>query len=187
MGNFTFSRQRLHDVIVIQPRVFRDGRGQFSETYSLAAFAQAGIDVTFVQDNQSLSLKAGTIRGLHFQTSPHAQAKLVRVLAGVIFDVAVDLRRSSPSYGQWCAACLSAEGGEQMFVPRGFAHGFCTLADNTLVSYKVDNYYEPQSESGLIWSDPDLAIDWPAEAQPVILSDKDQALPDFRTFRSPFE
>ena len=127
MGNFTFCRQKLSEVIVIEPRLFRDARGHFCETYSQAEFNAAGIAASFVQDNQSLSLKTGTVRGLHFQTPPYAQAKLVRVLAGSIYDVAVDLRRSSPDFGKWCAARLSAEGGEQMFIPRGFAHGLDIL------------------------------------------------------------
>ncbi|MBM3608831.1 MAG: dTDP-4-keto-6-deoxy-D-glucose epimerase, partial [Alphaproteobacteria bacterium] len=125
--------------------------------------------------------------GLHFQVPPKPQAKLVRVLAGAIFDVAVDIRRSSPTYGRWCGATLTAEGGEQLYVPRGFAHAFCTLEPGTLVAYKVDGYYAPDCDAGLIWNDPGIAIVWPEQASAPVISDKDAKLPRFRDFQSPFE
>ena len=129
-----------------------------------------------MQDNQAFSARKGTIRGLHFQAAPHAQAKLVRVLRGAIFDVAVDVRQGSPTYGQWAGATLTAEVGEQLFVPRGFAHGYCTLTDDTELFYKVDGLYAPQTEGGVLWNDPDLAIAWPLDGEPM-LSEKDRVLP----------
>ncbi|HWG05265.1 MAG TPA: dTDP-4-dehydrorhamnose 3,5-epimerase [Beijerinckiaceae bacterium] len=186
MANFTRRALAIPDVILVEPRKFSDPRGFFMETYSAPAFREFGIDCTFVQDNQSLSTRRGTLRGLHFQTPPHAQAKLVRVLRGSIFDVAVDLRVGSPSYGQWCAATLTASGGEELFVPRGFAHGFCTLEANVEVAYKVDDIYVPDCDSGLVWQDATLAIDWPIAADEIIVSDKDGKLPAFTGFSSPF-
>jgi dTDP-4-dehydrorhamnose 3,5-epimerase len=142
--------------------------------------------VHFVQDNQSFSIGKGTIRGLHFQLPPAAQAKLIRVLRGSIFDVVVDLRLESPTFGQWIAKEISAEGGEQIFVPRGLAHGFCTLEPNTEVAYQVDSYYSPGFESGIIWNDPSLNIPWPAGPNEAILSDKDRQLGTFKDLASPF-
>ncbi len=186
MENFTFESLAIPSVTLVQTRKFDDTRGYFVETFNQMDFAQAGIRCNFVQDNQSLSIRAGTIRGLHFQVPPHSQAKLVRVLVGSVFDVAVDLRRSSPSFGRWCAATLTAEQGNQLFVPRGVAHAFCTLEPNTQVAYKVDDYYAPECEAGLLWNDPDLGIDWPVEARQVAISKKDAALPRFADFESPF-
>ncbi len=160
MGNFASERLSIPDVIVVRVRKFADSRGHFLETFRQSDFAAMGIGCEFVQDNQAFSAQAGTIRGLHFQTPPHAQAKLVRVLRGAVYDAAVDLRQGSPTYGKWCGARLTAEGGEQIFVPRGFAHGYCTLEPDTVVAYKVDAYYAPQSEAGLMWNDPDIGIDW---------------------------
>ena len=136
----------------------------------------AGLAHDFVQDNQAFSARKGTVRGLHFQQAPHAQAKLVRVLKGAIFDVAVDIRQGSATYGQWVGATLTAEGGEQILVPRGFAHGYCTLTDDCELFYKVDGQYAPETEGGIIWNDPDLAIDWGFGGE-VTLSDKDKVLP----------
>ena len=153
MGNFSSERLSIADVIVVRVRKFADSRGHFLETFRKADFAEMGVDCEFVQDNQAFSAQTGTIRGLHFQVPPHAQAKLVRVLRGAVYDAAVDLRRGSPTYGKWCGARLTADGGEQIFVPRGFAHGYCTLEPDTVVAYKVDSYYAPQSEAGIIWSD----------------------------------
>jgi len=170
----------ISSVKLITPKRFGDSRGYFSEVYSKRDLAAAGIPDEFVQDNVSLSAKAGTIRGLHFQKPPHAQAKLVRVLRGRILDVAVDMRRSSPTYGQHVAVELSSENGAQLYVPVGFAHAFCTLEPDTEVIYKVSSYYAPQSDAGVIWSDPDLAIQWPVEAANVVLSDKDASLPYLR-------
>lgn len=186
MSNFTFAPLAIPGPVLVRPRRFGDDRGYFMETYSREPFAAAGIAPDFVQDNQSLSAQAGTVRGLHYQTTPAAQAKLVRVLKGAIFDVAVDLRRGSPYYGRWCGTLLNADGAEQLFVPRGFAHGFCTLEPGTEVAYKVDAPYAPQSEGGLFWADPTLAIDWPVVAGATTISEKDAKLPGFSGFASPF-
>lgn len=167
----------LPEVLLITPRRHGDARGWFSETWSRRTLSALGIDVEFVQDNQAFSARAGTIRGLHFQAAPDAQAKLVRVLAGAILDVAVDIRPESPTRGRWISVRLTAEGGEQLFVPRGFAHGYCTLCEDTMLAYKVDADYAPQSEGGVVWNDPDLAIAWPVDAGDAILSDKDRVLP----------
>ena len=176
---------KLPGVLVLKPRRFADGRGYFVETYNAQLFRQSGIMVHFVQDNASLSLHKGTI-GLHFQLPPAAQAKLVRVLRGSIFDVVVDSRLQSPTYGQWMAEQISAQSGEEVFVPRGFAHGLCTLEPNTEVAYKVDSYYAPASESGIIWNNPSLNIPWPIGLDEVILSEKDRKLGTFKDFVSPF-
>jgi dTDP-4-dehydrorhamnose 3,5-epimerase len=187
MGNFSSNKLAIPQVILVGVRKFPDSRGHFLETYRKTDFAEFGIGCEFVQDNQASSTQAGTIRGLHFQVPPHAQAKLVRVLRGSVYDAAVDLRRSSPTYGKWCGARLTADGGEQIFVPRGFAHGYCTLEPETVVAYKVDNYYAPQSEAGLIWNDPAIGIDWSIPAQSVLVSDKDAKLPSLGFFDTPFE
>ena len=176
----------LPGVLLLKPRYFHDARGYFVETYNARAAFEAGFTTTFVQDNQALSRKRGTVRALHFQVPPKAQAKLVRVLRGSIYDVAVDLRLGSPSYGKWVAANLTAQGGEQIFVPRGFAHGYCTIEDDTEVAYKVDDYYAPECEWGLSWDDPALGIGWPVSPADAVLSDKDRKLPRFADFASPF-
>src|SRR5215207_7888117 len=163
MSKVTGKRLEIEDVFLISPSKFGDRRGYFLETYSLARYREIGIAAVFVQDNQSFSATAGTVRGLHFQSPPAAQAKLVRVLRGSIFDVAVDIRRGSPTYGRWCGSVLSAEGAEQIFIPPGFAHGFCTMESDTEVAYKVDAYYSPECESGVLWNDPALGIDWPID------------------------
>jgi dTDP-4-dehydrorhamnose 3,5-epimerase len=156
------------------------------ETFSRKDFERLGIGAEFVQDNQSLSVRRGTVRGLHFQRPPHPQAKLVRVLKGAIFDVAIDLRRGSPTFGRWCGATLTAAESEQIFVPRGFAHAFCTLEPDTQVAYKVDDYYAPECDAGVIWNDPDIGIDWPITADEAVLSKKDAKLPRLATLDSPF-
>lgn len=186
MSKFAFEPLAIPAVVLIRPKKFGDARGYFMETWSADAFAAAGIDAAFVQDNQSLSAGRGVVRGLHFQAPPAPQAKLVRVLKGAIFDVAVDIRAGSPSYGRWCSATLTAEGAEQLFVPRGFAHGFCTLEPGTEVAYKVDGPYAPEAESGLVWNDPELAIEWPVAAAEAQLSVRDAGLPGFAGFVSPF-
>jgi dTDP-4-dehydrorhamnose 3,5-epimerase len=173
-------------VIRITPRRFQDARGWFSETWQRERYAAAGIDVDFVQDNHSYSRPAGTLRGIHFQTPPVAQAKLVRCLRGRIWDVAVDLRAGSPTYAKWVAAELTAEGGEQLFVPAGFGHAFLTLEPDTEVAYKVDAFYAPECDAGIAWDDPDLAIDWPLPGVAPELSDKDAKLPRLKDFTSPF-
>ena len=171
---------------LLKPRRFADTRGYFVETYNERTLLAAGITARFVQDNQSYSRNPGTIRGLHFQLPPAAQAKLVRVVQGSVYDVAVDLRVGSPACGRWEGMTLTAEHGEQLFVPRGFAHGFCTLEPDTVVAYKVDEFYAPASDSGLIWNDPMLAIDWPLRPGQAVLSDKDLKLGRFDGFESPF-
>ncbi len=173
-------------VFLLKPRYFHDARGYFVETYNGRSAHEAGLTAEFVQDNQALSLKRGTVRALHFQVPPKTQAKLVRVLRGSIYDVAVDLRVGSPAYGKWTAATLTAQGGEQIFVPRGFAHGYCTLEDNTEVAYKVDDYYAPECERGLAWDDPAFGIGWPVSPADALLSDRDRKLPRFADFASPF-
>lgn len=181
-----FTRLAIPDVVLVQPVRHGDGRGYFCETYKKPAFDAFGIDLAFVQDNESLSRPVGVVRGLHFQTPPMAQAKLVRVLRGAIFDVAVDIRKGSPSYGKWVAATLTAEEGNQLFMPHGFAHGFCTLEPDTLIAYKVDAPYSRPNDAGIAWDDPDLAIDWPVAAEAAVLSDKDRVQPRLCDYDSPF-
>jgi len=163
----------IADVLLITPKRHGDARGWFAETWSRKALAAVGVDTEFVQDNQAFNAVKGTLRGLHFQKAPHAQGKLVRVVRGAIYDVAVDVRPGSATYGQWVGATLTAEAGEQIWVPRGFAHGYVTLTNDTELFYKVDGDYAPQLEGGLVWNDPDLAIAWPLDGEPV-LSDKDK-------------
>ena len=170
----------------IVPKRFGDHRGYFAETYSRARFADAGLDVAFVQDNESLSATRGTIRGLHFQRPPHAQAKLIRCVLGALLDVAVDIRKGSPTYGQHVAEVLSADNGHQLFIPKGFAHGFATLTPDCLVQYKVDDVYAPDCDAGLAFDDPDLGIDWQADLATATLSDKDRKHPTLAAFDSPF-
>jgi len=173
-------------VRLLKPKRFEDPRGWFMETYNKTRAAEAGIDAAFVQDNHSLSRPVGVLRGLHFQAPPHAQAKLVRCVRGRIWDVAVDVRVGSPTYGRWVNAELSADNGWQLFVPKGFAHGFITLEPDTEVEYKVDALYDRESEGGLIWNDPALALPWPLPAGGPVLSDKDLLLPTLADFQSPF-
>ncbi|WP_420392630.1 dTDP-4-dehydrorhamnose 3,5-epimerase [Acuticoccus sp.] len=167
----------IADVVLVRPRRYTDDRGWLEETWHGPRMAEAGLAFDFVQDNQSLSHRAGTVRGLHFQVAPHPQAKLVRALAGALLDVAVDLRQGSATYGRWVSAELSVDNGLQMVVPRGFAHGFRTLVPDTMVAYKVDGLYDRSSERGIRFDDPDLAIDWGGSAAGAVLSDKDRALP----------
>lgn len=175
----------LSGVKLLQPKRFGDHRGFFAETYSQRAYATLGVDADFVQDNHSLSAAVGTVRGLHFQAPPHAQAKLVRCGRGAIFDVAVDIRRGSPTYGRWAGYTLSAENGAQLYIPAGFAHGFATLEPNSEIVYKCSDYYAPETEGSLRWDDPDIGIDWPITSAPV-LSEKDAAAPLLADFDSPF-
>jgi dTDP-4-dehydrorhamnose 3,5-epimerase len=175
----TITPLAIPEVLLITPRRHGDARGWFAETWSERLMDQAGLTHSFVQDNQAFNARAGTVRGLHFQTAPHAQGKLVRVIRGAIWDVAVDVRSGSPSYGRWVGAELTAAGGEQLFVPRGFAHGYVTLSDNTELFYKVDGQYAPELEGGVAWNDPDLALPWPLSGEPV-LSEKDRGLPRLR-------
>ena len=182
----TVQSLKIPGVLIVTPRRFADSRGYFVETYNERRAEREGIYVTFVQDNESLSTQRGTIRGLHFQLAPTPQAKLVRVIAGSVFDVAVDLRAASPTYGHWCGATLTAAEGEQLFVPRGFAHAFCTLEPNTMVAYKVDGFYDKSAETGLRWDDPDIAIEWPIPHGEIKVSDKDAMLPFLRDAAIPF-
>lgn len=170
----------IADVKLIVPRIHRDHRGFFSETYNKAGLAGLGANLEFVQDNHSLSVERGVVRGLHFQIPPFAQDKLVRVIRGSVFDVAVDIRRGSPTYGNHVARVISAADWNQFLVPAGFAHGFCTLEPNTEVIYKVTNYYSPENDRGLLWNDPDLGIAWPIGEYEAILSEKDKRQPPFR-------
>jgi dTDP-4-dehydrorhamnose 3,5-epimerase len=167
----------IPDVKLIVPRRHDDVRGFFSEVYNQKSLAAHGIDDVFVQDNHSFSARPGTIRGVHFQRAPFAQAKLVRVNRGRILDVAVDLRRASPTFGRHVSVELSAENWSQLFIPVGFGHAFCTLEPDTEVLYKVTTHYAPAADAGVVWSDPDLAIAWPAQAQPPVVSGKDAVLP----------
>ena len=176
---------RIPDVKVLTPKKHGDHRGFFSEAYSRRALAEAGIEIEFVQDNHSRSAAKGTVRGLHFQIPPFAQDKLVRVVRGAVFDVAVDLRRSSPTYGRHASVTLSAEAWNQVLVPAGFAHGFQTLAPDTEVIYKVSGYYAPDHDKGLLWNDPALGIEWPIPEREAVLSDKDRRQPRLADLAAP--
>jgi len=176
----------LDGVLLITPRRFSDDRGFFSETYNARAFREAGVDAGFVQDNHSLSVEKGTVRGLHFQAPPFAQAKLVRVIRGAILDVAVDARKASPTYGKHISATLSSDNGAQLFIPEGFLHGFVTHAPNTEVVYKVNHYYDRDADGSVLWNDPDLAIDWGVSAERAVLSGKDKTAQSWADFKSPF-
>ncbi len=173
-------------VRLIETRRFADDRGWFSETYVEAKYAAMGIDVRFIQDNQSASTYAGTIRGIHFQTPPHAQQKLVRCVRGRIIDYAVDLRKGSPTYGQVAFAELSGDNGRQLYVPEGYGHAFVTLEPDTEVAYKVSDVYAADCDGGVAWDCPDIGIDWPLPETGPVLSDKDKALPRLADFDSPF-
>jgi dTDP-4-dehydrorhamnose 3,5-epimerase len=175
----------LKGVLVIEPRVFDDARGYFYESYNKAKFTEAGIGVDFVQDNQSLSQR-GAVRGLHGQAEPFAQGKLVRVINGKALDVALDIRKGSPTYGKHFSIELSGENKRQLWIPAGFLHGFSTLEDDTVFTYKVNNYYDKASEIGVLWNDPDLGIDWGIDQNTALLSPKDELLPKFKDFVSPF-
>lgn len=176
----------IPDVKVVVPRRFADSRGFFAEAFSKRTLATAGIDFDGVQDNQSLSAEKGTLRGLHFQLRPFAQAKLIRVVRGSIFDVAVDIRAGSPTFRKHVSFVLRADSAEQLYVPAGFAHGFCTLEPNSEVFYKVDAYYSAAHDRGIIWNDPDLAIAWPVSLAEVRFSDKDQKLPRLKDIEPAF-
>ena len=166
---------KLKGVFLIEPQVFGDARGWFMETWSKAKLEAAGLNLDFVQDNQSYSATKGTLRGLHYQLNPMAQAKLVRCTRGELLDVAVDIRKNSPQYAQWVSVILSAENKKQLLIPRGFAHGFLTLTDDVEIQYKADQLYAPQFEGNIRWDDPQIKIDWPFE--PTILADKDKNAP----------
>ena len=177
----------IPEVILITPRRFGDHRGFFEETYNVNSFTDAGIDTVFVQDNHSLSGAVGTIRGLHFQAPPRAQAKLVRCGRGRFFDVAVDIRKGSPTFGDWVGAELSFENGRMLLVPAGFAHGFMTLEPETEIIYKCSDTYAPETEGAIRWDDPDIGINWPQDVAEPLLSEKDKAAPCLRDIETPFE
>ncbi|MCG0045547.1 dTDP-4-dehydrorhamnose 3,5-epimerase [Priestia megaterium] len=168
-------KTKFEDAILIEPKVFGDHRGFFTESYNKEIFQQNGIDMDFIQDNHSLSQQPGTLRGMHYQLNDKAQTKLVRVTRGAIYDVILDIRKGSPTYGEWQGFILSADNKRQLLVPKGFAHGFCTIVENTEVQYKVDELYSPEHDRGIAWNDPALNIDWPFN-NPV-LSDKDTKHP----------
>lgn len=174
-------------VRLLKPKRIEDERGWFVETYNHQRYLGLGVEAAFCQDNHSLSRPVGVLRGLHFQAPPHAQAKLVRCIRGRIWDVAVDIRAGSPTYGRWVGAELTADNGRQLYVPTGFAHGFVTLEPDTEVEYKVSAFYDRGSEGGLIWNDAALGLPWPLPPGGPIVSDKDQVLPGLAEFESPFE
>lgn len=179
-------KTEIDGVLILTPKRWADARGFFAETWNSERFRQAGLPAGFVQDNQSHSVEAGTVRGLHYQAPPRAQGKLVRVLRGAVMDVAVDVRRGSPTYGRHVRAVLSDENGAQLFVPAGFLHGFATLEPHTDVAYKVTDYYSQPHDGAVLWNDPDLAIDWGVDPARAVLSEKDAKAPRFADFRSPF-
>ena len=182
MGNYRFTKTDIDGVLIIEPQVFGDNRGYFMESYTEKDFIDGGINCKFVQDNQSKSRK-GVLRGLHYQTE-HSQSKLVRVISGEVFDVAVDLRAGSKTYGKWVGVFLSAENKKQFFIPKNFAHGFLVLSDVAEFCYKCDDYYHPEFEAGLQWDDPDINIQWPiTDGMEVILSEKDKKHPSFKSLK----
>jgi dTDP-4-dehydrorhamnose 3,5-epimerase len=185
-GHVTAQSLAIPGPLLIGVRRFADARGEFCETYSARDFADVGVTETFVQDNASLSRLPGTVRGLHFQAPPRAQAKLVRVTRGAIVDVAVDIRRSSPNFGRHVAVTLQAGDGRMLYVPAGFAHGFCTLERDTEVAYKASDLYAPALDGGVLWNDPDLDIAWPVATHEAVLSDKDRALPALHDLHTVF-
>ena len=182
MGKFNFIKTSIDGVIIVEPTAYGDSRGYFMETYQKQDFVNGGITVDFVQDNQSMSTK-GVLRGLHFQKQ-FSQSKLVRCIKGEVFDVAVDLREGSPTFGKWEGVILSAENKRQFFIPKNFAHGFLVLSDEAEFVYKVDDYYHPNDEGGLMWNDPDIGIKWPiTDGMTINLSDKDKIHPPFKNFK----
>ena len=181
----TISETPISGLLIIEPKIWKDDRGYFFESYNKKSFDEAGITEDFVQDNQSLSQR-GTLRGLHGQANPFAQGKLVRVIQGRVIDVAVDIRTNSPTFGQHLSIELTAENFKMLWIPQGFLHGFATLENNTIFSYKVSGLYNKESEIGLRWDDPELGIDWHLSMEEIILSDKDKTLPFMKDFKSPF-
>lgn len=176
----------LPGVLIITPKRHGDSRGFFSESWSRKMLADHGVDLDFVQDNHSLSARAGTVRGLHYQSNPHAQDKLVRCGRGALYDVAVDARRGSPTYGKWVGVELTAENGHQLLVPKGFLHGFATLVDDTEIVYKCTDYYAPECDGAVRWDDPSIGIDWNLGANTAMLSAKDEIAQLFSDFDTPF-
>lgn len=183
IDNFTFIETDIKDVYIVEPKKHGDERGYFMETYKESSFREAGLDCNFVQDNQSKS-KRGVLRGLHFQKT-YPQAKLVRCIEGEVFDVAVDLRKGSPTYGKWTGVVLSAEKGNQFMIPRGFAHGFVVLTETATFCYKCDEIYHPEDEGGIMWNDPEIGVEWPYDGEPL-LSDKDKKHPPLKDAKIEF-
>ncbi|WP_264739728.1 dTDP-4-dehydrorhamnose 3,5-epimerase [Cytobacillus firmus] len=179
------TKTKFEEVVVIEPKVYGDHRGWFTETYSKSILADHGINLEFVQDNQSFSAAKGTLRGLHYQLNPKAQSKLIRCTRGSIFDVAVDIRKGSRTYGEWYGIELNDENKKQLLVPKGFAHAFITLTDDVEVQYKVDETYSPEHERGILWNDPEIGIVWPIEVKPV-LSAKDEVAPLLKSAENNF-
>lgn len=186
MGNFKFIETKIKDLYIIEPKVFGDNRGYFMESYNRKDFVEAGLDMTFVQDNESKS-KKGVLRGMHFQTK-HTQGKLVRVAEGAVYDVAVDLRKGSPTFGQWEGILLTSENKKQFYVPEGFAHGFLVVSDEAVFNYKCTDYYAPEFDSGLLWNDPEVGIEWPLDGiKEILLSEKDKVQKTLKELDIPFE
>lgn len=186
MSNFNFIETKIKDLYIIEPKCFGDNRGYFMETYSKKAFNEAGLTMEFVQDNESRS-KKGVLRGLHFQTK-HTQGKLVRVTDGSVYDVAVDLRKGSPTYGQWEGILLTAENKKQFYVPEGFAHGFLVVSDYATFNYKCTDFYAPEYDGGVLWNDPDIGVEWPLEGiKDILLSEKDKNQKRLKDVNLPFE
>ena len=186
MGNFKFIETNIKDLYIIEPKVFGDNRGYFMESYSKRDFEEAGLTMEFVQDNESRS-KKGVLRGMHFQTK-HTQGKLVRVTEGEVYDVAVDLRKGSPTFGMWEGILLTSENKRQFYVPEGFAHGFLVLSDVATFNYKCTDFYSPEYDSGLLWNDPDVGIDWPLDGiEEILLSEKDKKQKILKELDLPFE
>ena len=186
MGNFNFVKTKIRDLYIIEPKVFGDNRGYFMESYNKKDFFDAGLTMEFVQDNESRS-KKGVLRGLHFQTK-HTQGKLVRVTEGAVFDVAVDLRKGSPTYGQWEGILLTSENKKQFYVPEGFAHGFLVLSDVATFNYKCTDFYAPEYDGGVLWNDPDIGIEWPLDGiEEVLLSEKDKNQKTLKELDLPFK
>ncbi len=183
----TVEKTRLDGVLILTPKRFSDDRGFFSEVYNARTLREAGLDEVFVQDNHSYSVAPGTVRGLHYQAPPRAQGKLVRVSRGSVIDVAVDIRKGSPSFGEHVAMTLSAENGAQLYVPAGFLHGFATLEPHTEVQYKVTDFYAAEQDGAVLWNSPELAIDWGVDPQKAVLSDKDARAAPWAEFETPFE
>lgn len=186
MGNFNFVKTKIRDLYIIEPKVFGDNRGYFMESYNKKDFFDAGLTMEFVQDNKSKS-KKGVLRGLHFQTK-HTQGKLVRVTEGAVYDVAVDLRKGSPTYGQWEGILLTSENKKQFYVPEGLAHGFLVLSDTAVFNYKCTDFYAPEYDGGVLWNDPDIGIEWPLDGiEEILLSEKDKNQKTLKELDLPFE
>lgn len=184
MGKLAFTKTEIEGVYIIEPQIFGDDRGYFTETYKKSDFDEIGLNIDFVQDNQSKSSK-GVLRGLHYQIK-HSQTKLVRVLVGEVYDVAVDLRKGSKTYGKYVGVLLSGENHKQLLIPKGFAHGFVVLSDEAIFAYKVDDFYHPNDEGGIIWNDPEIGIKWPYTVK-VLLSEKDQRNPTLKESKIAFD